>query len=185
MSLKRNSRPGIASRFLAALMAFLLVSQSAFANLPSCNGTCSTCPCTGNGTGNGTGPSGGPGAGNSDGLPATAIGAGAPGGTPSPYGSPDVTPFRPFGGFASPDMMFGGFLIGIPWTPRILYGPYPGTGSEYVSSLSLTVNFGRAANEDVDLVSQFSVYAQTPSPLLATAQYLQYRNWLLDRILQT
>ena len=84
MSLKRNSRPGIASRFLAALMAFLLVSQSAFANLPPCNGTCSTCPCKGSAPG--SGPNGGPGAGNGDGLPATAIGAGAPGGNPSPYG---------------------------------------------------------------------------------------------------
>ena len=52
----------------------------------------------------------------------------------------------------------------------------PGSGSAHVGSLSLTVNFGRAANEDVDLLSQFSVYAQTPSPLLATTQYLQYRN---------
>ncbi|MBQ7650730.1 MAG: hypothetical protein IJS15_07205 [Victivallales bacterium] len=179
----RNSRPGLARRLFAALMAFLLISQSAFANLTTCSGTCSTCPCKGSVPG--SGPNGGPGAGNGNGLPATAIGAGAPGGTPSPYGSPDVTPFRPFGGFASPDVMFGGFIFGNPWTPRILSGPYPATGSAHVSSLSLTVNFGRAAGEDVDLVSQFSVYAQTPSPLLPTRQYLQYRNWLLDRILQT
>ena len=183
MSKTRNSRPGLARRLFAALMAFLLVSQSAFANLPPCSGTCSTCPCKGSAPG--SGPNGGPGAGNGNGLPATAIGAGAPGGNPSPYGSPDVTPFRSVGGFPSPDVMFGGFIFGNPWTPRILSGPYPATGGAYVSSLSLTVNFGRAANEDVDLGSLFSVYAQTPSPLLATTQYLQYRNWLLDRILQT
>ena len=116
MSTTRNSRPGLASRLFTALMASLLVSQSAFANLPSCNGTCSTCPCTGNGTGNGTGSNGGSGAGNGNGLPATAIGAGAPGGTPSPYGSPDVTPFRSAGGFPSPDVMFGCILRqGLSW----------------------------------------------------------------------
>lgn len=116
MSTTRNSRPGLARRLFAALMALLLVSQSAFANLPSCNGTCSTCPCTGNGTGNGTGPSGGPGAGNGNGLPATAIGAGAPGGNPSPYGSPDVMPGHSVGGFPLPDVMFGCILRqGLSW----------------------------------------------------------------------
>ena len=43
-------------------------------------------------------------------------------------------------------------------------------------SFGMAVNFGRAANEDLDLGGQFSVYAQAPSPLLGTRQHLQYRN---------
>ena len=52
-------------------------------------------------------------------------------------------------------------------------------------SLRFSVAFGRASNEPVRLGGQFSVYAITASPLVYTTQYLQYRNRLLDRILQT
>lgn len=60
-----------------------------------------------------------------------------------------------------------------------------GSGEASVGSFSMAVNFGRAANENLDLGGQFSVYAQAPSPLLGTRQHLQYRNWLLNRLLQT
>ena len=61
----------------------------------------------------------------------------------------------------------------------------PGAGSASIGSFHFSVNFGQAANEELELGGQFSVHAVAPSPLLPTRQYLQYRNWLLDRILQT
>ena len=50
------------------------------------------------------------------------------------------------------------------------------------SSVSVPIAFGRAANERVDLISQFSIYTETPSPLVYTPQLLQYRNYLLNPI---
>lgn len=60
-------------------------------------------------------------------------------------------------------------------------------GSEGASfgSLKLSVPFGRPLHEELNLQSQFSLYAVSSSPLVYTTQYLQYRNRLLDRILQT
>jgi hypothetical protein len=47
------------------------------------------------------------------------------------------------------------------------------------------VPFGAAAQEDLELQGEFSLYALAASPLVFTTQHLQYRNRLLDRILQT
>ena len=52
-------------------------------------------------------------------------------------------------------------------------------------SVRLTIPFGRPLHEELNLQSQFSLYAISASPLVYTTQYLQYRNRLLDRILQT
>ena len=52
-------------------------------------------------------------------------------------------------------------------------------------SLKFTLPFGQPANEPLRLGGQFSLYAISASPLVYTTQYLQYRNRLLDRILQT
>ena len=60
----------------------------------------------------------------------------------------------------------------------------PGSGQAAVDSLSLTVNFGAAAGEWLNLIGQFSVYSKTPSASVFTPQLLQYRNRLLDRIAQ-
>ena len=57
-----------------------------------------------------------------------------------------------------------------------------GTG---FGSLKFSVAFGRPLHEELNLQSQFSLYAVSASPLVYTTQYLQYRNRLLDRILQT
>ena len=52
-------------------------------------------------------------------------------------------------------------------------------------SLRLTVPFGRPLHEGLELQGQFSLHAVAASPLVYTTQYLQYRNRLLDRIIQT
>ena len=112
MSTMRNSRPGIASRLFAALMALLLVSQSALANLPSCGGNCpSRCPCTGPDSNDGKGPSGENAAGNASGnLPADADGSATLLGSPSP------------------DVMVDGFSSGIPVMPSTSMVISPASG---------------------------------------------------------
>ena len=52
-------------------------------------------------------------------------------------------------------------------------------------SLNFSLPFGQPAHEPLRLGGQFSLYAISASPLVYTAQRLQYRNRLLDRILQT
>ena len=52
-------------------------------------------------------------------------------------------------------------------------------------SLKFTLPFGQPAHEPLRLGGQFSLYAISASPLVYTTQRLQYRNRLLDRILQT
>ena len=52
-------------------------------------------------------------------------------------------------------------------------------------SLRFGVRFGRAANEGLRLGGGFSLHAVEPSALVFTPQFLQYRNRLLDRVLQT
>ena len=57
-----------------------------------------------------------------------------------------------------------------------------GTG---FGSLKFSVAFGRPLHEELNLQSKFSLYAVSASSLVYTTQHLQYRNRLLDRILQT
>ncbi|MGN0847406.1 MAG: hypothetical protein ACI4RA_08505, partial [Kiritimatiellia bacterium] len=58
-------------------------------------------------------------------------------------------------------------------------------GGAGFGSLKFTLPFGQPANEPLRLGGQFSLYAISASPLVYTTQHLQYRNRLLDRILQT
>ena len=58
-------------------------------------------------------------------------------------------------------------------------------GETEFGSLKFSVAFGRPLHEPLRLGGQFSLYAISASPLVYTTQYLQYRNRLLDRILQT
>jgi YD repeat-containing protein len=58
-------------------------------------------------------------------------------------------------------------------------------GGASFGSLRFSVPFGVSAHEPLRLGGQFSLYAVSASSLVYTTQYLQYRNRLLDRILQT
>ncbi|MBP1583306.1 MAG: hypothetical protein J6866_05065, partial [Victivallales bacterium] len=82
--------------------------------------------------------------------------------------SPDETPVD------SPDEPFG----------RTAAEPAANGAADF-GSLKFSRPFGRAANEPISLGGKFSLYAITATPLVFTTQFLQYRNRLLDSILQT
>jgi|GEM_PF-4684131 YD repeat-containing protein len=53
-----------------------------------------------------------------------------------------------------------------------------------VSSVNINFIFGNPTNENINIGAKFSVYTQTPSPLMYSPQMLQYENLFLDRINQ-
>ena len=149
------------------------------ANLPCGGGGCTSgCSCeTNNGNGpDGPGGPGSPGGGRGrGGRP----GRGS-GGTPTLPPGINYFPFPDIHYFPLPDINYFPFRD-TNYFPSLV----PGSGYVAVDSLSLTVNFGAAAGEWLDLIGQFSVYSKTPSASLFTPQLLQYQNRLLDRIAQT
>ena len=74
--------------------------------------------------------------------------------------------------------------------PSIAGGPgngnssSPGSGPAGLGSISVKINFGVPANENIDVLSHFSLYVQRPTPMMFSPQMLQYRNYLLDRFSQ-
>lgn len=57
-----------------------------------------------------------------------------------------------------------------------------GTGSANVDSVSIWVNWGAPANENISGNYRFSIYTKKPTPMIYSPQIIQYRNLLLDRI---
>lgn len=121
-----SSRPGPARRLAALPMSLLLLVRPALANLPYCGDGCaSRCPCTG------------------------PLGDGGPDARPRP--SP-----RPADAAPAPAIPMGGPALpmpetGVPWMPPPSPAVPPGAGRAAIGSLSLTVSFGRATDEDAEL----------------------------------
>lgn len=57
-----------------------------------------------------------------------------------------------------------------------------GTGDGKVDSVSILVNWGAPANENIVGNYRFSIYTKKPTPMIYSPQIIQYRNLLLDRI---
>ena len=57
-----------------------------------------------------------------------------------------------------------------------------GTGDGKVDSVSIWVNWGAPANENIAGNYRFSIYTKKPTPIIYSPQIIQYRNLLLDRI---
>ena len=56
------------------------------------------------------------------------------------------------------------------------------TGGTVVDSVSIWVNWGAPANENIDGNYRFSIYTKKPTPMIYSPQIIQYSNLLLDRI---
>ena len=56
------------------------------------------------------------------------------------------------------------------------------TGGADVDSVSIWVNWGAPANENIVGNYRFSIYTKKPTPMIYSPQIIQYRNLLLDRI---
>lgn len=56
------------------------------------------------------------------------------------------------------------------------------TGGTEVDSVSIWVNWGAPANENIAGNYRFSIYTKKPTPIIYSPQIIQYRNLLLDRI---
>ena len=57
------------------------------------------------------------------------------------------------------------------------------TGGTVVDSVSIWVNWGAPANENIDGNYRFSIYTKKPTPMVYSPQIIQYSNLLLDRII--
>lgn len=57
-----------------------------------------------------------------------------------------------------------------------------GTGDGRVDSVSILVNWGAPANENIAGNYRFSIYTKKPTPIIYSPQIIQYHNLLLDRI---
>lgn len=61
-------------------------------------------------------------------------------------------------------------------------GATGGSGGNNVSSISIWINWGSPANENIKGKYQFSIYTKKPTPMIYSPQIIQYQNLLLDRI---
>lgn len=57
-----------------------------------------------------------------------------------------------------------------------------GSGGAADGSVSIWVNWGAPANENIQGQYRFSIYTKKPTPLIYSPQIIQYQNLLLDRI---
>ena len=60
--------------------------------------------------------------------------------------------------------------------------PQSGSGGAKRGSVSIWVNWGGPANENIKGQYRLSIYAKKPTPMIYTPQIIQYRNLLLDRV---
>lgn len=160
--------------FFALMVCFFTTHANLPCNTPDCNGDCCNDQGDGSSNGGGTGGSGGG-------------GSGGAGGGKAARAMPMPASKFPRGGAgegAGSAGAGGGGAAGNSDDSQQCCQEEKccDNGEPSNSSVSVPIAFGRAANERVDLISQFSIYTETPSPLVYTPQLLQYRNYLLNPI---